>query len=828
MLHKVGLYTSLDGEHKVLTYNGKKIDAVFNGNINSFGVYCNGVRLDVDGVGVAKSSSPAAMSAKGENLYLNEVNLLTDGECVNITESDYNALLSGKLVAGYKRYSRSAIYNIVPNVSQAQAVSYTIADGIITFSGGATSSVADNSLYNNAGILDENTLDLTETITNSRCPFVNVRWFDPKIPVGGKIELQYFVDTQTMSSLNEGAIGDTFTVIIKTADGLVAKRTTYAGEFTLETPVFSTEGETWFSVECVDSNGVGSAVQYFDILVRDAVTPNYYTMVAEDLITYGIVTRDDEELISVTDAIANKAALTSFFAAVKQGGYNGVVMLEKIYWIDYHTVNGVGTQTYYRCTVANNKYTSVESVSEQIVVASGEATSSFGDTPPAVGDWSGRPDGTYYLVKNTSSGGGGVVLPDEFTVDLNGATIAATQCTDLLSGTLFHITGFDVHVKNGIVRGNYDGFDFVLASCRQATEAPGEMLATINFRSCRYCSIEGLDVSGALGYELAAGAVSTDDFYDLIFSEGKRVDLDTGETIDASGFVSTQKVNISNALYMGNQPNRYISLGRGGYAGYLNCGTQREVFFSWYDDEDNYIGSTKSRLYFQVSVPDEAKYVKFSCYGHAYSSSNPNDVDWKLSNNGTMKITSTLISRGVAIIDCHWHDTRTTAITNLLAKNMLIDGCTYENISAERGKYGVSSYLGLLEDSWNWCSCIKLNNVSCNKGRGSNVFSIYYARNIEFCRCNGIVVQNLGGVEDGVFEDNNFDGASIAINKMSYHPHVLYRRNSIGSIYVSCNAGPLGNPDDVIAMSDTVIKSKCGYPKLRLINSKNGDTMVER
>jgi len=101
------------------------------------------------------------------------------------------------------------------------------------------------------------------------------------------------------------------------------RQTTHAGLFAIQTPAFTTQGQTWFSVECIDSDGVSSFTQYFDVLVRDAVTPNYYPMANADLSAYNIKINDD----SVNAALNNKSALSNLFAAAKQNGYNGIVML---------------------------------------------------------------------------------------------------------------------------------------------------------------------------------------------------------------------------------------------------------------------------------------------------------------------------------------------------------------------------------------------------------------------------------------------------------------------------------------------------------------------
>lgn len=827
MVEKTGLQIVEADRRTTLKYDGKEVDSAASNRVNSFGLYVDGKRISIDGTAIAQSSCVASLTAEGDELRFGDVDMLTDGECVNITIEDYNTLLQGGLVDGYKRYSPLTIYNIVADVASSPKVTYSVADGVVEFSTGEVAIYGKDTLYNNfTDELQENTIDLAETLANTDCPFVNVRWFDPIVPVGGKIVLNYYVDSQSMPSLKDGEIGTTFTVIVKTAGGSTVKKTTYAGEFSIETPAFGSAGETWFSVECIDTNGVGSAVQYFDILVRNAVTPNYYTMTENDLAEYGIVDDDDD----IQTALANKAALTAFFAAVKQQGYNGVVMLKRTYWVDYHAVDGFGTQMFYRGIVESGTFVSVEEVTEDVVIESGAQTKR---DIPQEGSSTSYDDGVYYFVANTSSAGDDILFPNEFTVDLNESTLRATQCDDLSGGSIISlINNFDTHIINGVIRGIYDGYDFPTGARKQGTKSPGEWLATTSVRASRYCSLERLDVSNSMGYE---ATIEHNNIYvaDPVLSDSQRVDLSTGEIVSANGYVTTQKFPLSKAVAMGAMPNRYIAFGRGGYGDYINMGTTRECFVSFYA-EDSYIGSVKTKLYYFVSIPDGATHAIYTFYGKLYNESNPNDVDWKVSHNiyGPLEVFCKHVSRGIKYVGCHWHDTRTTAISYMLAKNVLIEDCAYNDIAKEEGYYRVTRKFGGLEDSWNWCNGVRINRIVCTLGQGKNDFYINFAFNLEICNTKGIRLLVSGGLEDGFIEGNEFiktpglvyEALTIDINKRCYHPHVVWRGNRIETLTITCSDGA----DPVVPMSNTVIDKACGYPNLRLINSKNGDMVVER
>lgn len=347
------LITNSDGT-LTLYYNGKAVHS-FSGLSEKTGLYVNGSKLVFDGHGIGETEETNAVLARGADLYLNEVNLTESGQCINITLSDYNTLKSGGYVAGYECYDSNNIYNIVDDVSEADTITYTESNGTVTFSVDETTMTVDkhpDTIYNDAAnsldtneVDDENTMFSRDANGKLVCPFVNVKWFNPIVKPGHSIKLTYYVDNRSMTSINNKTLQGTFTTIVRVNDEAVAsgssdttKRTTYSGEFTIETPVFTlpsgvTELETRFSIECVDDNGVGSVVQWFDVLVRDSVIRNYYDMTEQDLADYGITTGECAQIY----AYKNKAALTRFFAEVKDGGYNGVNLLpDRLFYLDYH------------------------------------------------------------------------------------------------------------------------------------------------------------------------------------------------------------------------------------------------------------------------------------------------------------------------------------------------------------------------------------------------------------------------------------------------------------------------------------------------------------
>lgn len=733
----------------VLSYNGKRIDAVMDHVGNSYGLYINGKMLNVDGAGIAMSDKDAVMSPTEDGVMLNEVNLMTEGECINITKADYNLLVGGNMVAGYKRYNPSDVYNIVADVSSAAKVTYSVVDGRLVFSGGATSAMTKDVVYNSAaGSLAENTINLANTVSDTTPPLVSVKPIHAVIALNSRMTIEYYVDSCNMP-LNDGyGLGRTFTVIIETESGSVVKKTTYAGEFVIETPAFTTEGETWFSITVIDSNGVGSAVKYYDVLVKAAVSDNFYQMQDTDLETYGIVVDNDD----VSIAQANKAALTNFFAAVKSGGYNGVVMLNHTYWLDYH--------------------------------------------------------------------GDDARFPNGFTIDLNGATIRATQCNDLNAKDFIKFSNnIDTHIINGNIVGNYDGFDFEATRVNANVDVPGEHLSVISMRNgSRYCSLRGVDVSGSVGYDCvihgnygSGSGINTDSG----LSENSAVDFTTGEVVAASGMVASTLISIDGF--------KEITIGRTGYGGYGYMGSRRELFYSFYNENGSYLCTIKSSHYFLCKVPSGASKVRITVYG--------DKSQWKyLAPAGELLIFKDPgVVKNVEIVDCHWHDTRTIAFTPCIVKGARFINCTYHNISKET-TYGVTSVLGDLEDGRNWTDAVAFDGCSCT-GNFSHRIILYCCRGFHFCNNKGIALQN-DGVEDGFIEGNDFPVLSIWLRPMYPQPFVIYRGNNINTIekidwsQTDPSYFDIHPVKDTVVMTNTVIKNFCPSDKLVLRNSQNGNVKV--
>jgi len=123
-------------------------------------------------------------------------------------------------------------------------------------------------------------------------------------------------------------------------------RTTYAGKMKCRIGPFRTKGEHWFAVQCVDSHGVESIMQFFDFLVQDRAeeTPEVYQASVQFLRNKGIVfSKEEPEAIVAVRNKYNLSKLMASLAAVDSNGhrYNTLRIManpetDGYLWLDYH------------------------------------------------------------------------------------------------------------------------------------------------------------------------------------------------------------------------------------------------------------------------------------------------------------------------------------------------------------------------------------------------------------------------------------------------------------------------------------------------------------
>lgn len=535
-----------------------------------------------------------------------------------------------------------------------------------------------------------NTINSTNNLTSTKIPELYIRYFNPKIKANETITIRYYVSDSTQAEYLNKDDSKTFTTIVKIKDKTYNK-TTKAGEYSIDIGSIAATGETYFSIQTIDDNGVASIEQFFDILiVNDSYNQvNNYNMTTADLSTYNITVG---ETASISQAKANNTGLNNLFKAVKNNGHNKITMLNKVYMLDYHSDK--------------------------------------------------------------------VVLPDHFTVDMNGATFKATQCNDINVSNLVDLKDcFDSHVKNGKLIGNYDGFDFEATKTNTNYNIPGEGLAVAEINGARYSSFEDMEMGYSVGYNLGvfggklAGYVGTPG--QLAFPNAYYIN-DQGNTVSSTTMSTTELIDISTLLDRGEiQCNVY--LGYGGLA--LN---KAELFFHFYDSNSAYKTTIKTRQYQVVKIPSGAKSMRITGFTPTTTSSG-------------MTICHTGGATNCELINIKSHNTRTCAMHPGIYNHLLIKNCSF-NYVADENEYKVTKLALDFEDGYeNGKNLFFINNEVYN---GTSALTIQRGFNSNVINCRNFGLDLRGHIKGANIKNNFFNDGSIYTTSFESQSHIKLHNNT--------------------------------------------------
>lgn len=535
-----------------------------------------------------------------------------------------------------------------------------------------------------------NTINSTNNLTSTKIPQLYIRYFNPKIKANETISIRYYVSDSTQAEYLNKDDSKTFTTIVKIKDKSYTK-TTKAGEYSIDIGSIATTGETYFSIQTIDDNGVASIEQFFDILiVNDSYNQvNNYNMTTADLSTYNITVG---ATASIAQAKANNTGLNKLFKAVRNNGHNKITMLNKVYMLDYHSDK--------------------------------------------------------------------VVLPDHFTVDMNGATFKATQCNDINVSNLVDLKDcFDSHVKNGKLIGNYDGFDFEATKTNTNYNIPGEGLAVAEINGAKYSSFENMEMGYSVGYNLGvfggklAGYVGTPG--KLAFPNAYYIN-NQGGTVSSTTMSTTELIDISTLLDRGEiQCNVY--LGYGGLS--LN---KAELFFHFYDSQSAYKTTIKSRQYQIVKIPSGTKYLRITGFTPTTTSSG-------------MTICHTGGATNCELINIKSHNTRTCAMHPGIYNHLLIKNCSF-NYVADENEYKVTKLALDFEDGYeNGKNLFFINNEVYN---GTSALTIQRAFNSNVINCRNFGLDIRGHIKGGLFKNNFFNDGSIYTTSFESQSHIKLHNNT--------------------------------------------------
>lgn len=219
-----------------------------------------------------------------------------------------------------------------------------------------------------------------------------------------------------------------------------------------------------------------------------------------------------------------------------------------------------------------------------------------------VGDTLNENGSIWYKNDSTRS----INPPSDFTIDLNGATIADNTSHDIKGGSMFYIKDrTNVHILNGTIKGSFETFDFEGTKLYNPKSIPGESMSVIGIGGGGYITFENCDISNSVGYDLCVGNSSVqgnfgtvildaDYFYGYIDRNGQEVPMTEGVPLNDTD-VNDPSLRGDNYIMIGS--GNYTTLKTGirdfcigvylGYSGYR--GSRKEAWVAFYDSDKNFI-----------------------------------------------------------------------------------------------------------------------------------------------------------------------------------------------------------------------------------------------
>lgn len=416
-----------------------------------------------------------------------------------------------------------------------------------------------------------------------------------------------------------------------------------------------------------------------------------------------------------------------------------------------------------------------------------------------------------------------LVFPNHFTIDMNGSTFIAATTYDVDRGHLINFFyNVDTHIKNGYFEGLYQRFKdlFLLARLAVVHNPVGEGMGVFRCERSRFCSIDNIDISGAIGYDCVCGTLGVtggNDNSDVHMTNNRYVDA-SGNVVEtdleriATEYDDTYEPKegeplVKDAKLVLDKNRSNVAIGRMDKAGYVLCGKRYEIYISFYksgnydDDNDIFIKTIKTKLYDNVKVPKDAEFVRVTGYGCKHSDPAKASDFTRSHGRGLISIAQPYYTIGLAIKNCTLHDCRTTAITNPQGRQILYDNITFYNCASTQylglGAGGrITPFLGDFEDSWQWAKYITVKNCKCVGGinevnedgetySASRLLVAYNAEHFDFIGNINLSLKQGGGIESGLIKDNIIKVWNLLRTRSCFHPHVEMSDNNANTVNVT-------------------------------------------
>ena len=561
-------------------------------------------------------------------------------------------------------------------------------------------------------------------LTSVEVPQVVCYYFKPTFNISEDIVIPLYITDYINSDYLFEDNSKTFTLKVS-FNGSESTQTVGIGDFSLNLGKASSTGANYAIITCTDNiTGMESYEQYVPFIVTDEsydiTDSNTYYMTTNDLNTYSI--KNDDSKVA-EDLISTRKGLTQFFSDKASEGYKKIVLLENsIFRMDYSTVSGDGTP---------------------------------------------------------------IIIPSNTTIDMNGSTFRIHPQSEKTSVGNYIISNggnSNTCLENGTLQGSYkyddtlEGDDWdTFPYHNDSGDIILESAGSYNFSGGMNNTLRNMTVKNIQGYSITLnqGTKHGADWLTINSETCKPCYIKNGVEIYNPDMLTTNITKIPTPVKnYGNMCfNRYK-----GYAGYK--GRNGIEFFHWYDNDQNYIKTTKGHQFRVNIIPENAYYVRVTLF---YTLTDD--------TNDSAYFQSLDFPTHVNIENVTSMNTRTCAITSSDYSFVRIYNCTFDNCGRN-----ITPCLLDLEDGYEYGHNLYIDNCNVINSPSTIDLVCQYADNLIIENCTNMSV-SFGKTRNVTFRNNQI--SKTAIFKKQYILYHGYRRiyNNIFKDAVEINNYDTTNTD---------------------------------
>ena len=503
-------------------------------------------------------------------------------------------------------------------------------------------------------------IKLLENINYNEVPYISTYYIKPVVTTNEDVIINFYVSDYYQQEYMSENFSSTFTITIKINNKReIIKKNIKAGNNSMNIGCFKNLGEQKFSIIATDEYGRNSHELFNYFLVKNDTIDKKYIVTQEDLIKYNIKSNDAYEkkyIISLnidnptSETIKKSLEKESLKYTPSSNSY--LCLIADIKGLDFNNWWGENIIKY------SNDYDKNRVLLESI--STREGLQKLLDDKKAEGyNRVVLLQGTYRIDHQQP-----ILIPTEFTLDLNGATLKQNQFTGDKSLMIELNNTFDSHIINGTLEGDYFSHDYA------NSPNSSEWVTGISIGGeSKYSSYENLIIKDITGYG-ATNGISKSSFDTVDYTYYPPIAI--GDTFNLGDIDRTTGIPIKST---NRTTSDFIDIGKHSKIGYLSIsrylGYQGRAFDSWnlichfYDKNKTFIKSTDGYQYRRIEAPENAKYIKIT----TLTTDKPNDLYIHY-----FKVPTNCYIKNITFENC-----RSVGLAPGAMNNMLFENCTFIN-----------------------------------------------------------------------------------------------------------------------------------------------------